>query len=53
MRRSWEDLSEQEKIEDLRRDVKRLFEAIDWTKSDIGSLRSYLVEIGEKIKGLS
>lgn len=48
MAKMWEQLTQPEKVEDLRQDVKRIFDALRSLSSDLGRLQNRLSEVAEK-----
>ena len=52
MPKTLEQLTQSEKIEDLRRDVQRLFAAINSAKNDINVVSGFSGEIGDLVKKL-
>jgi hypothetical protein len=48
MARTWEQLTQAEKIEDLRQDVKRIFDALRSLSSDVDLLSHLVSEVAEK-----
>jgi predicted nucleic acid-binding Zn-ribbon protein len=48
MAKTWEQLTQPEKVEDLRQDVKRIFDALRSLSSDLDRLQNRLSEVSEK-----
>ena len=49
MAKKWDDLSQSEKIEDLRRDMLRIYEAVNALASDVGRTWSFTRETSAKL----
>ena len=53
MKKTWEKMTEAEKVEDLRKDVVRIFSALREIASDVGDLRTMVSEVAKKLDSLS
>ena len=53
MKKAWEKMTEAEKVEDLRKDVVRIFSALREIASDVGDLRTMVSEVAKKLDSLS
>ncbi len=51
--KTWEKMTEAEKVEDLRKDVVRIFSALREIASDVGDLRTMVSEVAKKLDSLS
>ena len=51
--KTWEKMTEAEKVEDLRKDVVRIFSALREIASDVGDLRTMVSEVAKKLNSLS
>lgn len=49
MPKLWKDLSQPEKVEDLRRDVVMLINAVNKNANDLRALSSHVGEVGSKV----
>ncbi len=52
MKKTWEQMTEAEKVEDLRNDVVRIFSALREIASDVGDLRTMVSEVAKKLDSL-
>ena len=53
MKKAWEKMTEAEKVEDLRKDVVRIFSALREIASDVGDLRTMVSEVAKNLDSLS
>ena len=53
MKKTWEQMTEAEKVEDLRNDVVRIFSALREIASDVGDLRTMVSEVAKKLDSSS
>ena len=51
--KTWEKMTEAEKVEDLRKDVVRIFSALREIASNVGDLRTMVSEVAKKLNSLS
>ena len=53
MKKAWEKMTEAKKVEDLRKDVVRIFSALREIASDVDDLRTMVSEVAKKLDSLS
>ena len=53
MKKAREKMTEAEQVEDLRKDVVRIFSALREIASDVGDLRTMVSEVAKKLDSLS
>jgi hypothetical protein len=51
--KTWEELTQSEKIEDLRKDIVRVFSALTSIASDVEALRGKVSEVAKNLDSLS